>query len=481
MVYFSYMQNYSFIGETMNNFKKILSCLFFIFLLTAALSLCAHAEDISGKTEFLLEGGSASAALDRNESSFITLEKHGEITLRSEEGIAYVYILFDRVCGEWSYKVGNYNITAGQNGFLHELADIRQGLGFAPSELTLRFENGAKIAEIYVFSKGELPSFVQRWEPPCDKADLLLFSSHSDDEHLFFAGLLPTYAMAAGYRVQVVYFTNHWDTHERAHEQLNGLWKVGVRNYPIIPEFPDLYSESLEAAQSAFAAKGYTEDDFVEYYVNAIRRFCPLVVVGHDEKGEYGHGAHILNTHILKLSLPLAASQDYTRSPYEPWDVPKTYLHLYPENGIVLNYDIPLEALSGKTAFEVSREGYLEHKSQHWMWFYRWMMGEDGNRKTASSISSYSPCEYGLYRSTVGKDVIGDDLFENLVARDAQTAVPDTSDTVEVQDTEQAGGTDTETPPAVPTPERKPWALYVVFGALACAVLTLILAKRSKK
>ena len=81
----------------------------------------------------------------------------------------------------------------------------------------------------------------------------------------------------------------------------------------------------------------------------------------------------------------------------------------------------------------------------------------------------------------MGKDVIGDDLFENLVARDAQTAVPDTSDTVEVQDTEQAGGTDTETPPAVPTPERKPWALYVVFGALACAVLTLILAKRSKK
>jgi LmbE family N-acetylglucosaminyl deacetylase len=40
-------------------------------------------------------------------------------------------------------------------------------------------------------------------------ADLVLFSAHGDDEHLFFAGLLPTYAEERGYRVQVVYLTDH--------------------------------------------------------------------------------------------------------------------------------------------------------------------------------------------------------------------------------------------------------------------------------
>ncbi|MBQ4178508.1 MAG: DUF4406 domain-containing protein, partial [Elusimicrobia bacterium] len=42
------------------------------------------------------------------------------------------------------------------------------------------------------------------------QADMMLFSTHADDEHLWFAGLLPTY-VDRGYDIQVVYFTNHLD------------------------------------------------------------------------------------------------------------------------------------------------------------------------------------------------------------------------------------------------------------------------------
>ena len=33
-----------------------------------------------------------------------------------------------------------------------------------------------------------MPDNVEQWEPPCEKADLLLLTAHSDDEHLFLQG-----------------------------------------------------------------------------------------------------------------------------------------------------------------------------------------------------------------------------------------------------------------------------------------------------
>ena len=36
-------------------------------------------------------------------------------------------------------------------------------------------------------SAGELPDFVQIWNPPCEKADMMIITTHSDDEQLFFA------------------------------------------------------------------------------------------------------------------------------------------------------------------------------------------------------------------------------------------------------------------------------------------------------
>ena len=48
------------------------------------------------------------------------------------------------------------------------------------------------VCDISVFSEGDLPQWVQVWQPQCEKADIMLLSTHSDDEQLFFAGLLPS-------------------------------------------------------------------------------------------------------------------------------------------------------------------------------------------------------------------------------------------------------------------------------------------------
>ena len=95
---------------------------------------------------------------------------------------------------------------------------------------------------------------------------------------------------------------------------------------------------------------------------------------------------------------------------YGVWDIPKTYLHLYGENPIVMNWDIPLESFGGMTAYEVTRDlGFPCHVSQqiYYSDFFRGM-------ERAADITVNSPCEFGLFRSTVGEDTGKKDFFENV-------------------------------------------------------------------
>ena len=75
-----------------------------------------------------------------------------------------------------------------------------------------------------------------------------------------------------------------------------------------------------------------------------------------------------------------------------------------------MDWDQPLESFDGMTAYEVTKElGFPCHVSQvsGFLWY---MAGAD----TAAEVAQYSPCEYGLYRSTVGPDVKKNDFFENV-------------------------------------------------------------------
>ena len=408
----------------------ILSLCLCLAVLTTLPALAAEAETDGAVVE--ASGFSEPAKIsDGKRSTYSRTTQDAVVTVSRHGGIGALYIEFDRIPTVWTLTdpATGKSVSCGENAFLHEYVNVIALFCTTPEELVLSFEQGTAIAEIYVFSAGEMPDWVQIWQPPCDEADLMLLSTHSDDEQLFFAGILPYYAIERQLSVQVVYSVQHFEVygeqnHQRPHEQLDGLWTVGIRNYPIISEFPDLYAESkdrntaLAQAKSAFKGQGVSYDDFVRYITECIRRVKPLVVVSHDMNGEYGHGAHVLTVAALTEAIVCAAEADrYPESAaeYGTWSVEKTYLHLFPENPIVMDLDTPLESLGGKTPFEVTQDGFRCHKSQHWTWFYKWIYGTStAPIKKAADIQTYSPCLYGLYASSVGADTVGGDFFENV-------------------------------------------------------------------
>lgn len=407
--------------------RRLLPALF----LCLCLSIPVAADEAAAQdASFSAEGFSSPQRLwDGDRGTYAAAGEGAAVHITGSTPIASLYIEFDRLSQPYTLEGGGGSYPCGEEGFLHQYIDVAGLTGGGQANVTLRFPKGTVIADIYAFSDGVLPDWVQVWEPPCEEADLLLLSSHSDDEQLFFAGILPYYAGERQLEVQVAYIVQHFEAngaqdHRRPHEQLDGLWTVGVRHYPIIPEFPDLYAESKDRAEALRRAKnvyqnaGYSYEDFVSYLTGCIRRCKPLVVVSHDLDGEYGHGTHVLCADALGTALQSAADPaQYPESAveYGVWQVEKTYLHLYGENPIVMDWDVPLEHFGGKTAFQVTQEGFGCHKSQHWTWFYKWIYGTDGAPITkASQISRYSPCLFGLYDTHVGLDEAGGDFFEHV-------------------------------------------------------------------
>lgn len=174
-----------------------------------------------------------------------------------------------------------------------------------------------------------------------------------------------------------------------------------------------------DAGFSTFEKYGWTREQMTGFVVEQLRRYRPMVAVGHDLNGEYGHYQH--RAYALLLSDAVRISADPAQYPesaqaYGVWDVPKTYLHLYPENPICMDWDQPMENFGGMTPYEVTKNlGFKAHRSQQsgWSWYF-------SIYDTAASIEKYSPCEYGLYRTTAGDDVRKDDMFENLTSHAEQ-------------------------------------------------------------
>lgn len=165
------------------------------------------------------------------------------LTLRAEEGISGLYFIFDLPYESVTLTENDRTITVDTGGILHFYLDVEKALGQLPKRLLLTFSSGeAQVNELRIFSPGELPDWVEQWSKiPQGEADLLLLSTHGDDEQLFFAGLLPWYDVQQGKRVQVVYFTDHRNiTSIRVHEMLRGLWSVGVQDYRCLALSPTI-------------------------------------------------------------------------------------------------------------------------------------------------------------------------------------------------------------------------------------------------
>lgn len=398
----------------------MLLCLLLLLPVMAVQAEEVEAENISGQ-ELVVAANriNKDRLFDGDKLNQQQIVSQSWVTLEHEKGIGSVYLMFNLEYG--TYTITNEDtgetVDCGANNYLHDFVDLTALFGTAPKKITVAFpQERGEINEMYAFTQGQVPDWVQIWQQPVDKeTDLVLFSTHCDDEQLFFAGILPYYAGELDYQVQVVYLTisrNH--STRRAHEMLDGLWAVGVRSYPVYSPYGDYKAPTMDKAYSVYKVMGVEEEQLLEYVVENIRRFKPKVAIGHDIiNGEYGHGAHILYADLLTKALEITndpAQFPESAEKYGLWDVPKTYLHLYPHNQIVVDWDIPLSKFGGMTAYEVTKNiGFPCHVSQvnGFLWY---MAGAD----TAKEVQKYSPCEYGLYRTTVGDDVEKNNFFENM-------------------------------------------------------------------
>ena len=384
----------------MKKIINLLTCLCVLFTLCSinVAGETSVAQDLTKTNTVKISDNTNAAVLsDAKRTTKLTLKAGTQITISNSQQLSSIYVIWDKPPGEWTMTINGIEQTYGKYDFIHEYID----LPFFTNEITITIKSDSVIlCDVYTFTKGQTPDWVQKWTPPYENADMLLMPTHADDELIFFGGTVPYYAGEKGLKVQVAYMTYHWGEPYRPHEALNALWASGLTAYPIMGEFPDIYSTSFDHAK-----KVYDYNKIVEYEIELIRRFKPEVIIGHDLKGEYGHGGHIINSNALTEAL--TKSNDSTIFPqsaekYGVWDVPKTYLHLYDQNTVKMNWDIPLSKFNGKTAYEMAVYGFSFHASQQ-QWY-----------SVKKTPGVYDCQAFGLYRTTVGADTGKSDFMENI-------------------------------------------------------------------
>ncbi len=466
--------------------KPIIALLLGLSLLFAVIPAASATEgaDISADTALTGTGfESLSFLTDKDEKTYISGE-NATLILTNEAGIGSLYLLFDEAVESYTVTADGVQHTA-KSGYLHDFLDLSAIFDTAPTSVTIQFNGRVTLSEIYVFAPGPVPDFVQTWQAPLEgSADMVLFATHGDDDQLYFAGLLPLYAGEQGRRVQVVYLTDHrsgpWADNRRMHEMLNGLWATGVTAYPVFGTFADFRIDDLQGTYDEYKFNYNTsEEELQAFVVEQIRRFKPLVAVGHDIRGEYGHGMHQVYTDLLIKALSLTG--DETQFPesaeqYGTWELSKLYLHLYKENPILLDIDTPLTRFDGLTAFQASQElGFSCHETQHIHGFYKWLHGENNEITMASQIEKYNPAQYGLYYTAVGPDTGSNDLFENVTPYQLPGEAPQEP---APQPAPQPAPTED------PAPAELPWRLWVLIGVdglvIAGGILAIVQIQRKK-
>lgn len=404
--------------------RGIIRGLAVLLVLLAALSGAAAETDapvaleITDRCKFKTSNGGAGALTDGSYRSEWTYEGStaSMAVAIPDNGAPGALIIY------WTFEPTNYELVeydAGQNVLrtrdqsctfpsIVSLYELLPETRYVFVNLKAAEQN---ISEVKVYTQGALPERVQQWRAPVEKADLMVVSAHQDDELIFFGGTIPRYAVAEQRPTVVVYMANC--TRSRRQEALNGLWAMGVRDYP---EFINLRDKRVESVQAGIELWGGQEAILSEL-VQRIRRFRPEVIVTHDFNGEYGHNQHKITAMAMQYAIDAAADPAQfpeSASAYGAWQVKKLYIHLYGENQIYMDWNTPLEGLGGLSPLQSAQLGYAEHVSQQ-----DYYQVVDGGK--------YDNAKFGLYSTQVGLDTGKNDFFENIDTASAVTPEPTAS------------------------------------------------------
>lgn len=391
--------------------KKWLIALLTLLALSLSVAFAAEANDITEDCKFKVcsSGRKYTQMTDKKYTSYWESNKIKTpwIAITAPEGkpIAGLYVCFGNMPESWEIQTSDdgkdwFTAVPGDTRFLHAYVALPQPAQHVRLAVTSEKKTALRINELFVLSEGDLPDWVQVWQPTEEKADILFLSTHPDDELIFFGGAIPTYAVEQQRKVVVAYFTRSNTT--RSSELLNGLWHMGVRTYPVIGNFKDSYAKNLKAAYKTAGGKGKVN----EWIVGLYRQYKPEVVVTQDPNGEYGHKQHMMIADAAQNCIALAANEDeFTASTiaYGTWQVKKLYLHLYPENQITFDWTVPLKSMNGATGIELAEEAYTLHKTQ-----------ASSGMSVTETGTKYDNRVFGLAFTTVGEDVRKDDFLENI-------------------------------------------------------------------
>ena len=391
--------------------KKWLIALLTLLALSLSVAFAAEANDITEDCKFKVcsSGRKYTLMTDKKYTSYWESNKIKTpwIAITAPEGkpIAGLYVCFGNMPESWEIQTSDdgkdwFTAVPGDTRFLHAYVALPQPAQHVRLAVTSEKKTALRINDLFVLSEGDLPDWVQVWQPTEEKADILFLSTHPDDELIFFGGAIPTYAVEQQRKVVVAYFTRSNTT--RSSELLNGLWHMGVRTYPVIGNFKDSYAKNLKAAYKTAGGKGKVN----EWIVGLYRQYKPEVVVTQDTNGEYGHKQHMMIADAAQNCIALAANEDeFTASTiaYGTWQVKKLYLHLYPENQIAFDWTVPLKSMNGATGIELAEEAYTLHKTQ-----------ASSGMSVTETGTKYDNRVFGLAFTTVGEDVRKDDFLENI-------------------------------------------------------------------
>ena len=268
--------------------------------------------------------------------------------------------------------------------------------------------------EVFAFGEGEIPDWVQQWEPVPEKTEMLFLATHPDDDILFLGSVIAWYGIEKQRDITVAYLTKSNTT--RRSEALNGLWELGIRTYPVFGEFRDVYANPNRVSQAYKETGG--KDKVQGWVTELYRRLKPDVVVTQDLEGEYGPPQHKMLADAACAAFDLAADAGTfpdSLEKYGAWEVKKLYVHLYgtPREQVEFDWTVPLESLGGETPNERSADAYAMHKTQ---------AGQGRKSKgvfTPFSVEEFGVKRYpnnifGLYATRVGPDIGHDDMLENI-------------------------------------------------------------------
>ena len=415
----------------------------------SALAEGGKSKSITRKCQFVVSEGSKRKLTDGNVRSCWEYSKR--------EAYVGVHIPNDREAGwlriEWMFDPTGFELIEYDAG--REVLRIRNQDDTFPNIYTvfdllpetkyiqlLMTAMGQQICTLAVYSSGTPPEGLQIWQPPVQKADLMVVSAHQDDELIFLGGTIPYYAVAFQRPTVVMYMANC--TRYRRAEALNALWKMGVRNYPQFLNLPDGHSKTMEAGLKKWGGK----DHLLELVAEQIRRYQPEVIVTQDLNGEYGHDQHKLTAYAMMPAIEAAADPNqYPESAlrYGAWQVKKLYHHLYNKHRIKMDWNTKLAGLGGKSALRMARIGMQEQASQ--LKYYNVKKG-----------GKYDNAKFGLFFSTVGEDVAKNDFLEHtdgaITAEEIAAGVGDPDD--DEEDDEDSNWEDALTPEMTDSEETDP-------------------------